>query len=57
MPEGNIITQEDLGSLAPAEVELLWLIRNKYRYGKIEIETRDGLPTFIARTVEREKIG
>lgn len=57
MSQDKVITQEDLGTLFPSEVELLWLIRNKYRFGKIEIEIRDGLPTFIARTIEREKIG
>jgi hypothetical protein len=57
MPEDKVITQIDLGALAPAEIELVWLIRNKYRYGKIEIEVREGLPTFIARTIERQKVG
>lgn len=57
MSDDNIITQDDLGTLAPSEVELLWLIRNKYRFGKIEVETRDGIPTFISRTIERQKVG
>lgn len=57
MVEEKIITQESLGALAPSEIELLHLIRTKYRYGKLEIEVRDGFPTFIQKTVEREKLG
>ena len=57
MSEDKTITQEDLGTLAPSEVELLYLLRSKYRYGKVEIEMREGLPTFISRTIEREKVG
>lgn len=57
MQPDKVITQEDLGTLFPTEVELIWLIRNKYRYGKLEIEVREGLPTFISRTTEREKLG
>lgn len=55
--EDEIITQESLGTLYPSEVELIYLIRTRYRYGRIEIEIRDGLPTFISRTIEREKVG
>lgn len=55
--EDKIITQDSLGTLYPSEVELIHLIRTRYRYGRIEIEVRDGLPTFISRTIEREKVG
>lgn len=42
--------------LKPQEVALLSLIRGKYRWGKIELEVRDGVPTDIVRTVERERL-
>lgn len=48
---------EDLGKIHEAELELLWLMRNKYRYGTIEILVRDGIPVDILRTVERERLG
>lgn len=57
MSEDNIITQESLGILYPQEIELLVLMRKKYRYGTIEIEVRDGLPVFIIQTIKREKLG
>lgn len=43
--------------LHPLEAELIRLIRTKYRFGTLQIESRDGLPVFLLRTVEREKIG
>lgn len=42
--------------LKPQEIDLLRLIRSKYRYGKIEIEIRDGVPTDILKTVERQRL-
>lgn len=53
----KIITQEDLGILYPQEVELITLLREKYRYGEVSIEVRDGLPIFIVQTIKREKLG
>lgn len=51
------VTQEDLGALHQSEVDLVWLIRTKYRYGTVEILTRDGLPADILKTTERERLG
>lgn len=45
-----------LGELHQNEIDLLWLIRTRYRFGRIEIECRDGLPQDILRTVERNRI-
>lgn len=45
-----------LGDLHPREIALLKKIRELYRYGTIEIETKDGLPNYVLRTVVREKI-
>lgn len=42
--------------LRPQEVDLLRLIRSKYRYGTIEIMVKDGVPIDILRTVERERL-
>lgn len=51
------IIESDLLPLSDAEMELLYAIRHKWRHGKIEIDIRDGAPTFISRTIEREKLG
>jgi hypothetical protein len=51
--------QSELELLLPLraqEIDLLKLIRGKYRWGKIELEVRDGIPTDIVRTVERERL-
>jgi hypothetical protein len=42
--------------LHPMEVELLQRIRNKYRFGEIVIECRDGLPFRIGRTTVYEAL-
>lgn len=49
--------QNSLGDLHPSEVELIVLIRKRYRFGTIEILTRDGLPVDILRTTERHRLG
>lgn len=48
---------KELGELHPNEVELIWRIRNDYQYGRVEIETRAGLPVHILRTIERQALG
>lgn len=50
-------TLHDLGDLKPQEIELIYLIRNQYRFGKVVIETRDGLPQNLLQTVERVRLG
>jgi len=42
--------------LHPAEVELLLKIRNKYQWGKITLECRNGLPSRIEKVTEFEKL-
>lgn len=42
-----------LGELNVREINLLKLIRSIYRYGTIEIQTYDGLPKQILKTVVR----
>jgi len=41
--------------LHPAEAWLINQIRNKYRWGEILLETRDGLPSRVGRTTIFEK--
>lgn len=48
--------QASLGQLKQQEIDLLWLIRTRYRFGRIEIDCRDGLPQDILKTVNRERI-
>lgn len=53
----NKITIEDLGELHPKEIELIWRIRNKHRFGIIELKLRDGLPQDIIKTVHTHRLG
>jgi hypothetical protein len=57
LKQNQQIKQSDLGELKPQEIELIWLIRNEYQFGSIEIITRDGLPVDILKTVERTRLG
>ena len=45
---------EELVKLHPKEAHLIHLIRTKYRFGKIEISTKDGLPYQVVKTIESE---
>lgn len=45
-----------LGDLHIFEIQLIKKIRNEFRYGRIEIETRDGLPVYVLKTVKRESL-
>jgi len=51
------ITSNALGELHQKEIDLIYLIRNKYRFGSIEIVLRDGLPEDILKTVNRHRLG
>lgn len=42
--------------LHPNEAALIELIRTRYRFGRIEIDCRDGLPVDVLRTVERKRL-
>lgn len=52
----NQLLNDGLGELAPQELNLIKMIREKYRFGEITIETRDGLPNYILREVVRKKL-
>jgi len=43
-------------NLHPLEMELINKIRNKYQWGEIIIECRDGLPQRVAKTTTYEKL-
>jgi hypothetical protein len=51
------MTEKEILPLKPQEIDLIYLIRNKYRYGTIEIMVRDGIPSDILRTIERIRLG
>lgn len=53
----NRLKVEDLGEIKLQELQLLYLIRTKYRFGTIEIMCRDGVPQDILRTIERTRLG
>lgn len=40
-----------LGELHPKEISLIKLIREEFRYGEIQIETRDGLPYRVIQRI------
>ena len=43
--------------LHPAEVDLLRMLRTKYRFVEVTIKMRDGLPDTIIRITEVDKLG
>jgi hypothetical protein len=53
----NRLKVEDLGEIKLQELQLLYLIRNKYRFGPLEIMCRDGIPWDLLKTVERTRLG
>lgn len=51
------LTTKDLGELKQQEIDLIYLIRNVYRFGEVTILTRDGLPQDILKTIKRVRLG
>lgn len=51
------ISQETLGRLDQAEVDLIHHIRNRFRYGQIVVEVRDGKPYRINKVTEYQTLG
>lgn len=51
------LTTKDLGELKQQEIDLIYLIRNVYRFGEVTILTRDGLPQDVVKTVLRVRLG
>jgi hypothetical protein len=53
----EILILQQNPKLKPQEIDLINLIRTKYRFGTIEILVRDGIPQDILKTVERTRLG
>lgn len=53
----HIPSEVELSPLSENERVLLYMIRYRYRFGNITIETRDGVPMYLTQTVQREKLG
>jgi len=51
------LTFKDIGELKQQEIDLIYLIRNVYRFGEVTILTRDGLPQDVVKTVLRVRLG
>ena len=52
LKEVSNITQEDLGKLHPKEIQLLYFLRNRWRFGDIIIRMDNGVPKGVIRYVE-----
>jgi len=46
------VTKEMIGELTPKELQLIWLIRNRFRFGEILMQVRDGAPFRIMKAFE-----
>lgn len=51
------LNQQQILPLKQHEIDLIYLMRTKYRYGTIEIQVRDGLPQALLKTVQRTNLG
>lgn len=51
------MNQQQILPLKQHEIDLIYLMRTKYRFGTIEIIVRDGLPEALLKTVQRTKLG
>jgi hypothetical protein len=49
--------ESDILPLNEKEIDLIWFIRNRWRWGDVVIEIQDGVPNYLVRTVERQKLG
>ena len=46
----------DLGELKDQEIQLIDLIRRRFRYGEITILVRDGIPIRILKAFESQQV-
>ena len=51
------LNQQQILPLRQNEIDLINLMRNKYRFGTIEVLMRDGQPQALLKTVERTNLG
>ena len=52
--EKRLTTKEEIGELKPSELNLIYHLRNRFRFGEIRIQVRDGFPWRISRITEYE---
>lgn len=53
----KILTNEDIGELKPKEAELIFMIRNRFRWGTIEIDVKNGEPFRILKAYDTHALG
>lgn len=53
----EILVPQQNPLLKQQEIDLINLMRTKYRFGTIEIVVRDGVPQDVLKTVERTRLG
>lgn len=56
-PKSLLRKEQELLPLHQNEIDLILMIRHEYRFGKIEIDCRDGLPQDILKTIQRTRLG
>lgn len=57
MAEPTIHDLKNLTDFTLKERELIWRLRNEYRFGSVEVLVRDGVPQAILKTVKRRNLG
>lgn len=50
-------TASDLGELHPKEVELLYVLRNTFRWGQVNLEMKNGIPFRILKAYVTHAFG
>lgn len=55
LPEN--IKESDILPLRQQEIDLIFLLRKRYRFGNVEIVMRDGVPIDVIKTIERTRLG
>lgn len=51
------IKEYDVLPLRQQELDLIYLLRKRYRFGNVEIVMRDGVPVDVIKTIERTRLG
>lgn len=51
------IKDSDVLPLRQQELDLIYLLRKRYRFGNVEIVMRDGVPVDVIKTIERTRLG
>ena len=51
------VSADSVLPLKQQEADLIYLFRNVYRFGTVEVVVRDGVPCDIIKTIERTRLG